>query len=63
MLESGRNIFLHHIDDIRDDFCDKTKKIEVRTNDIMPNRNFFGGIVCGTQPGNAPNSLPVSFQC
>ena len=32
MSESGRNIFFHHIDDMKDDICNTIKKIQQGTH-------------------------------
>ena len=44
MVESGRNIILHHIDDIKDDIYHSSKKLHPGTNKIISNYHFWVAI-------------------
>ena len=44
MSESTQNIFLHHIDDTKDNICGSSKKIYPGRIGIMLNSNFWGTI-------------------
>jgi hypothetical protein len=50
MSESGRNIFLHHVDDTKDDICDSSKKIQPGRKDIMPSSHFLRAISVKPSP-------------
>ena len=61
MSESTWIIFLDHIDHIRDDICDASKKIQSGTKDNTWNCIFWWQNPCVPQSCNGHNS--ASFQC
>ena len=41
MLEITKNIFLHHIADIREDICGETKEIQAPKEDMIPDSHIL----------------------